>query len=165
MPTGRWPVTAWRSWRLFSLIRRSGVIYRPHPRTGYASREHRDADKAVRALLAKAGDRHLVDRDGYGWQWDFADVCITDVSAVAYDWLATGKPLVITEPAASAYRPASPLLDTLPLLGVAEAGEVLSRIRALQGDSGAREQLRSLAYHYFGDVECSAEHEAVRGCD
>jgi hypothetical protein len=136
------------------------VIYRPHPRTGYTTREHRDADKAVRALLAKAGDRHLVDHDGYGWQWDFADVCITDVSAVAYDWLATGKPLVITEPAPTAYRPASPLLDTLPLLGVAEAGEVLSRIRALQGDSAAGEQLRELAYHYFGDV--SAQQSTKR---
>ena len=128
------------------------VIYRPHPRTRYTTREHRDADKAVRALLARAGDRHLVDRDGYGWQWDFADACITDVSAVAYDCLATGEPLVITEPALSAYRPISPLLDTLPLLGVAEAGEVLKKIRALQGDSAAGEQLRDLAYHYFGDV-------------
>jgi CDP-Glycerol:Poly(glycerophosphate) glycerophosphotransferase len=136
------------------------VIYRPHPRTGYTTREHRDADKAIRALLARAGDRHLVDHDGYGWQWDFADVCITDVSAVAYDWLATGKPLVITEPAPTAYRPASPLLDTLPLLGVAEAGEVLSRIRALQGDSAAGEQLRELAYHYFGDV--SAQQSTKR---
>ncbi|HJQ88931.1 MAG TPA: CDP-glycerol glycerophosphotransferase family protein [Propionibacteriaceae bacterium] len=136
------------------------VIYRPHPRTRYTTREHRDADKAVRTLLARTGDRHLVDRDGYGWQWDFADACITDVSAVAYDWLATGKPLVITEPALSAYRPISPLLDTLPLLGVAEAGEVLSKIRALQGDSAAGEQLRDLAYHYFGDV--SAQQSTKR---
>jgi hypothetical protein len=136
------------------------VIYRPHPRTRYTTREHRDADKAVRALLARTGDRHLVDRDGYGWQWDFADACITDVSAVAYDWLATGKPLVITEPAPSAYRPISPLLDTLPLLGVAEAGEVLSKIRALQGDWAAGEQLRDLAYHYFGDV--SAQQSTKR---
>jgi hypothetical protein len=136
------------------------VIYRPHPRTRYTTREHRDADKAVRALLARAGDRHLVDRDGYGWQWDFADACITDVSAVAYDWLATGKPLVITEPAPSAYRPISPLLDTLPLLGIAEAGEVLSKIRALQGDSAAGEPLRDLAYHYFGDV--SAQQSTKR---
>src|SRR5215207_2117071 len=128
------------------------VIYRPHPRTGYTTREHRNADKIVRALLGKAGDRHLVDRNGYGWQWDFADVCITDVSAVAYDWLATGKPLVVTEPAATAYRPASPLLNMLPLLRLDEAGEVLSKIRTLQGDSAAREQLRGLAYHYFGDV-------------
>jgi CDP-Glycerol:Poly(glycerophosphate) glycerophosphotransferase len=128
------------------------VIYRPHPRTRYTTREHRTADKTIRALLGKAGDRHLVDRNGYGWQWDFADVCITDISAVAYDWLATGKPLVITEPAETAYRPASPLLNMLPLLRSAEAGDVLSKIRTLQGDSAAREQLRGLAHHYFGDV-------------
>ena len=136
------------------------VIYRPHPRTGYTTREQRNADKIVRALLGKAGDRHLVDRNGYGWQWDFADVCITDVSAVAYDWLATGKPLVITEPAATAYSAASPLLNTRPLLRFAEAGDVLSIIRTLQGDSVAREQLRGLAYHYFGDV--SAQQSTKR---
>ena len=128
------------------------VIYRPHPRTGYASAEHRVADKAIRALLKKGGDRHLIDRGGYGWQWDFADACITDISAVAYDWLATGKPLVITEPAPSAYRPRSALLDSIALLSSAEASDVMSRIRALQTDSEAREQLRGLTYHYFGDV-------------
>jgi hypothetical protein len=136
------------------------IIYRPHARTGYASPEHRDADRTVRGLLAKAGNRHLVDRESYGWQWDFADACITDISAVAYDWLATGKPLVITEPSPSAYRPASPLLDTLPLLGAAEAGDVVSRIRALQGDPAATEQLRGLTYHYFGDV--SAQQSTKR---
>jgi len=136
------------------------IIYRPHARTGYASPEHRDADRTVRGLLAKAGNRHLVDRESYGWQWDFADACITDISAVAYDWLATGKPLVITEPSPSAYRPASPLLDALPLLGAAEAGDVVSRIRALQGDPAATEQLRGLAYHYFGDV--SAQQSTKR---
>ena len=136
------------------------IIYRPHARTGYASRKDREADKAVRALLAKAGDRHLVDRDSYGWQWDFADACITDISAVAYDWLATGKPLVITEPAPSAYRPPSPLLDALPLLGTREAGEVVARILLMQGDPAAREQLRELAYHYFGDV--SAQQSTKR---
>ena len=128
------------------------VIYRPHVRTGYASQKHRDADRAIRSMLAKAGDRHLVDRDGYGWQWDFADACITDISAVAYDWLATGRPLVITEPAPSAYRPPSRLLDTLPLLGAGDVGEVVARILAFQRDPATREQLRDLTYHYFGDV-------------
>jgi hypothetical protein len=38
------------------------------------------------------------------------------------------------------------------LLGTAEASDVLSRIRALHSDSEAREELRGLTYHYFGDV-------------
>jgi CDP-Glycerol:Poly(glycerophosphate) glycerophosphotransferase len=136
------------------------IIYRPHPRTGYASTAHRHADRAIRDLLTKAGDRHLIDREGYGWQWEFADACITDVSAVAYDWLATGKPLVITEPAPSAYRPPSALLDSVELLSAAEAPEVLSRILTLQSDPAATEQLRSLAYHYFGEV--SAQQSTKR---
>jgi CDP-glycerol glycerophosphotransferase (TagB/SpsB family) len=111
-------------------------------------------------LLAKAGDRHMVDSGGYGWQWDFADACVTDVSAVAYDWLATGKPLLITEPAASAYRPPSALLDALTLLGAAEASDVLSRIRALQSDADTMRHLRGLGYHYFGDV--SAQQSTKR---
>ena len=102
------------------------IIYRPHARIGYASRKHREADRAVRACSPRpAVDTLLI--VGYGWQWDFADACITDISAVAYDWLPTAKPLVITEPAASAYRPPSPLLDALSLLRASEAGEGLPR--------------------------------------
>jgi CDP-Glycerol:Poly(glycerophosphate) glycerophosphotransferase len=136
------------------------IIYRPHARTGYASAAHGHADKTIRALLAKAGNRHLVDREGYGWQWEFADACITDISAVAYDWLATGKPLVITEPAPTAYRPPSALLDPVPLLRAAKASEVVAMIRALQSDSDAKDRLRGLAYHYFGDV--SAQQSTKR---
>jgi nucleotide-binding universal stress UspA family protein len=54
----------------------------------------------------------------------------------------------------------SPLLDALPLLRFAEAGDVSSIIRTLQGDSAVREQRRGLAYHYFGDV--SAQQSTKR---
>ena len=131
------------------------VVYRPHPRTGLASAAHREADRAIRARLARAGDRHLVDTGAYGWQWTFADACVTDISSVAYDWLATGKPLVVTEPTtSSAYRPASRLLDELPLLPADEAGSVLDllRERGLGGDGGVDPRLAELTYHYFGDV-------------
>ncbi|HEY5821307.1 MAG TPA: CDP-glycerol glycerophosphotransferase family protein [Propionibacteriaceae bacterium] len=131
------------------------VIYRPHPRTGKASAAHAAADAKIRGLLEAAGDRHLVDRGGYGWQWDFADACVTDISAVAYDWLATGKPLVITEPAASAYRPASPLLDGLPLLTAPDAAEVVSLLHGLGLDPrhpAHDVRLTELAHHYFGDT-------------
>ena len=106
------------------------VIYRPHPRTGTASAAHAAVDRKIRDLLDGEGGRHLIDEGGYGWQWDFADACVTDISAVAYDWLATGKPLVITDPdEPKAYRPASPLLDTMPLLPASDAGEVVDWLR------------------------------------
>ena len=132
------------------------VIYRPHPRTGTASAEHAAVDKAIRARLDGEDGRHLIDQGGYGWQWDFADACVTDISAVAYDWLATGKPLVITEPDESkAYRPPSPILDTMPLLPGSDAGNIVEWLtdRGLGADEGTRDpQLIALAEYYFGDT-------------
>ncbi|SER16683.1 CDP-glycerol glycerophosphotransferase family protein [Microlunatus flavus] len=134
------------------------VVYRPHPRTGFSSPAHAAADRAVRDVLARSdprGTRHLVDTGPYGWQWAFADACVTDLSSVAYDWLATGKPLVVTEPTATAaYRPASRLLDELPLLPASAAGTVLDvlRARGLGGDAGADGLLADLAAYYFGDT-------------
>jgi hypothetical protein len=132
------------------------VIYRPHPRTGTASAAHAAADKAIRARLGGEDGRHLIDEGGYGWQWDFADACVTDISAVAYDWLATGKPLVITEPEEpKAYRPPSPILDTMPLLPGTEAGRIVDWLidRGLGSGEGTRNpQLTELAEYYFGDT-------------
>jgi hypothetical protein len=128
------------------------IIYRPHPRTGWVSAEHGAADLALRALLEADGDRHLIDVGPYGWQWGFADACVTDVSAVAYDWLATRKPMVITRPAEEVYLPSSRLLDALPLLPVEQANDVTRRL--LDGDSPAL--LDTLAEHYFGDTSPGA---------
>ena len=129
------------------------VLYRPHPRTGLVSPVHRAADRRIRELLRAGGDRHLVDEGAYGWQWAFADACVTDVSAVAYDWLATGRPLVVTEPAAAAYRPASPLLDRLPLLPAGEAGHVLDLLTARGlGATALDPGLQELSRHYFGET-------------
>lgn len=127
------------------------IIYRPHPRTGLASPRHRSADRRIRELLRSAGDRHLVDVGPYGWQWAFADACVTDVSAVAYDWLATGKPLVVTEPAPTAFRPASPLLDRLPLLPASDAGQVMRVLEARGlGHDQPNPEVTELARYYFG---------------
>ena len=119
-----WSVTAPRSSARCAPTLGSGSSTDPIPRLGRASAAHGAADARIRAALAADGDRHLIDTGPYGWQWRFADHCITDVSAVAYDWLATGKPLVITEPAAGAYRPPSRLLDSLPLLPADRAGDI-----------------------------------------
>lgn len=132
------------------------VIYRPHPRIGAASASHAAADRAIRTRLRTAGRRHLTDDGEYGWQWAFADACVTDISAVAYDWLATGKPLVVTEPAERrVFRPSSPLLDRLPLLAAGEADGVLEWLRARGLGAAATAEpadLAGLTRYYFGDV-------------
>lgn len=135
------------------------VIYRPHPRTGLSSPRHAAADREIRALLGRAGERHLLDTGPYGWQWGFADACVSDISSVGYDWLATHKPLVLTQPvAATAYRPASRLLDELPLLTADRAGSVVDVLlqRGLGGCGVSDRRLAELAQYYFGDTAAGA---------
>ena len=138
------------------------IIYRPHARTGYASRKHRDADRAVRACSPRPATGTLLIA-GYGWQWDFADACITDISAVAYDWLPTGKPLVITEPAQA--PTAHPHRCWMPLLlrrGGRRGSGQDPRIASRSGSEGATSWPH---VPLLRGCECSAEHETVRGCN
>ena len=80
------------------------VVYRPHPLAGSRDAKIAEADANIRALLKANNDdkvsqaKHYVDNSTFGWQLNELDIMITDVSAVAYDWLVTGKPLLITKP-------------------------------------------------------------------
>jgi hypothetical protein len=133
------------------------LIYRPHPRTGQASSAHAVADRRIRSIVKATGDRHLVDEGPYGWQWAFADACVTDISAVAYDWLATGKPLIVTDPVEPrAFRPPSPLLDSLTLLPADRASRIVSVLSDVMTSSSrpsaAALTLTELGRHYFGNT-------------
>jgi CDP-glycerol glycerophosphotransferase (TagB/SpsB family) len=83
------------------------VVYRPHPLSGSRDPKVAAADASIRALLkahnqSKTSNvRHYADNSAFGWQLNELDLMITDVSAVAYDWLVTGKPLMITKPSDS----------------------------------------------------------------
>lgn len=86
------------------------VIYRPHPMTGTLSQPYRRADQVLRATLHRANNAlppgrapNVVDTAGrVAEQIAESDVAIVDNSAMAFDWLVTGKPLVVTIPATEA---------------------------------------------------------------
>ena len=155
--------------------RRHRVVYRPHPRTGYVDRDVARADREIREMLAAAdradpGAGHIVDTGGdYGWQLDAADFCLTDVSAVAFDWLATGKPFAITEPTApEAVVDSHGLVGAVRLLPAASAHEAPDVVDAGLAQ-GLDDELRALVSHYFGDTSpgaslrrfCDAVHDVV----
>ena len=80
-------------------------------------------------------------------------MCITDVSAAALDWLATGKPLVVTKPASrAAVLPDGGYLATLKLLPAKSAGEIASVIDAVRGDTALAAERERWVQHYFGDT-------------
>ncbi|KHL12130.1 UNVERIFIED_CONTAM: hypothetical protein LK11_38970 [Mumia flava] len=138
------------------------VIYRPHPRTGIQSPAYAEADRAVRAMIGAAGPRHLVDEGPYGWQWAFADACITDLSSVAYDWLATTKPMLVTVPAEPRVTlPDSRLLSDVDRITVDDAVRAPALLDAASRPA-RRAALQALSAHYFGDTAPGASMDRFR---
>ncbi|HWJ83986.1 MAG TPA: hypothetical protein VNR62_01070, partial [Cellulomonas sp.] len=82
-----------------------------------------------------------------------ADVLVCDVSAVAVDWLATDRPLVLTQPGApdsSEVRSAlAGAVTRLPAGAVDGVAEVLRREVERDENAGAR---RAMAEYYLGDI-------------
>src|SRR5699024_10991949 len=132
------------------------VIYRPHPRTGMHEPEFESADRRIRSLIAEANEGtnqlHYIDETPFGWQLDVADVMITDVSAVAYDWLMTAKPLVVTSPSEpEAVMPDEGFIPELPLLESEDASDTAYILSALLVDEEQQMRLSSWADYYYGD--------------
>ena len=143
---------------------RHRVIYRPHPRTGIVLRgsaaAHADIVKVLRQANhddATAG--HVVDLEGgFGWQLAASDVAVMDISAVAYDWLATGKPLLVTRPAEPrAKLPESGLVREMHFLDAADAGRAPDIVDAAVSDPD--ETHAALVGRYFGDTSPGASME------
>ncbi|MBC7590903.1 MAG: CDP-glycerol glycerophosphotransferase family protein [Salinibacterium sp.] len=135
------------------------VIYRPHPRSGVNDSEYRAANLAIITAIAKAnaadpGARHFFDDTSQlGWQLAAADIAITDISAMVYDRLATGRPLIVT-------RPISPVaeVDETGYLGDAEwleasdAPDIAAIVEKVQVDEEGHRRLHHWVERHFGDT-------------
>ena len=135
------------------------LIYRPHPRSGVTNREYREANEQIIRAIAAANSRdpgahHVFDESpAIGWQLGSTDVAITDISAMVYDRLATGKPLIVTRPASPEARVETDgYLGSAEWLDVADAPDVVSRIEQIRGDAEARERLQHWVTYHFGDT-------------
>jgi len=131
------------------------IIFRPHPQAGRRLSSHAAAVRRISELLTQTSGGHYVDSTPrFGWQRETADALVCDISAVAVDWLPTGKPLVVTKPV----QPLAPILSggmlaSLPLLSVESADAVVAALDAA-ATSEARARLREWSDYYFapGDV-------------
>jgi hypothetical protein len=85
------------------------LTYRPHPLSGSRDSEVRRANDAIKKLVrlanrmpnassAASAPYHYIDSSPFGWQLRYHDLMISDISAIAYDWLSTGKPILLTKP-------------------------------------------------------------------
>ena len=151
---------------------RHRVVYRPHPRSGVADPAFGAANRRIISLIEEANRndphaRHVYDQSPtLDWQLSVPDIAVCDISAMVYDRLATGKPLMVT-------RPVSPDADIdergyLSVCEWLEADAVAQSAQVLDGvmhDSGAQARLHTWAEYYFGDTAAGAPtsrfHDAI----
>ena len=138
---------------------RHRVIYRPHPRSGVVDHEYGAANKRIIAAIAAANARdpaasHVFDASAdLGWQLAAADVAITDISAMVYDRLAAGKPLMVTRPVnPEAEIDTSGYLVDCEWLSAADAPDVAKILEKLTHDDQAEARLAAWVHRYFGDT-------------
>jgi hypothetical protein len=149
------------------------VVYRPHPLTGVRLAAYGEADAAIRRRVeeARAADPaagHAVSTAGdLMVDMAAADLLVCDVSAVAMDWLVTGRPLVITRPSSPEVVTAStPLLEATARLGSEEVDEVVALVRRELHDDPHGQRRQELATYYLGDLRPGAAMEAfLTACD
>lgn len=145
-----------------SLLAADGLrlVVRPHPLTGTRSRAHRVALSEVEQLVAAAGPErgHRVDRSGAAdAALAAAEVGICDVSAMAMDCLGLGRPLLLTEPAASgAWLAPHGLATWVPTLSAADSTDAAARVRELLARGPAPDQ-RERVDELFGDTTAGAQ--------
>ena len=138
---------------------RHRVIYRPHPRSGVIDDAYGAAHRRIIAAIAAANAadtsaQHVYD-DGaeLGWQLAAADVAIVDISAMVYDRLAVGKPLMITRPADErASIDTNGYLSDCEWLDAGAAGDIVAEVERVRADEVAIARLRMWVQHYFGDT-------------
>lgn len=142
---------------------RHRVIYRPHPRSGVADPAYKAANQRIIAAIAAANaadsDAHHIYDDGaeLGWQLAVADVAITDISAMVYDRLATGKPLIVTRPAsAHADVDESGFLGSCEWLTADAADRIVEIVDRVQTSTDSLENLHHWAERHFGDTSPGA---------
>jgi len=129
------------------------LIYKPHPFTGSIFPAASEINRKICDEIGSAGSGHVVDQSPFGWQAKEADLLITDVSAVAYDWLATAKPILITKPKenkAEVY--AGGILGAVELIDARDASDICQRIENSLTSSNSAEFFSQWSAKYFASA-------------
>jgi len=146
------------------------VVYRPHPRSGVVDEAYGAANRAIISAIAAANaadpTAHHVFDDGneLGWQLAGADVAITDVSAMVYDRLATGKPLIVTRPVSErAEVDEGGYLGSSEWLAAADSSDIIAIAERVQHSEEAKKNLNYWVERHFGDTTQGAATARFHG--
>jgi hypothetical protein len=155
--------------RLVQALVESGeyqVTYRPHPLSGSRDSEVKSANEAIKKVIRQANkadgsSSHYIDESPFGWHLGYHDLIISDISAIAYDWLSTGNPILLTKPVEKkAIVEEFPLVDKLYSITTSDLDHI-EKLIADQFKEGSDQKKISAelnAYYFKQPTSQSDEH-------
>jgi hypothetical protein len=144
------------------------VTYRPHPLSGSRDGEVKRANETIKKILRQASksdptSSHYIDESPFGWHLHYHDLMISDISAIAYDWLSTGNPILLTKPVEKrAVVEDFPLVDRLYSITISDLDGIEGLIADQFNDSTdhAKTTAELNAYYFKQPTSQSDEHFA-----
>ena len=144
------------------------VTYRPHPLSGSRDGEVKGANEAIKKVIRQANktvgsSSHYIDESPFGWHLGYHDLMISDISAIAYDWLSTGNPILLTKPVEKkAVVEEFPLVDKLYSITTSDLDSIEKLIAdQFKEDSDQKKISAELnAYYFKQPTNKSDEHLA-----
>jgi hypothetical protein len=139
------------------------IVYRPHPRTGTSDRSYRQADAAIRKLIAGHGARARVDATATtAAALQGAHVLVSDVSAIATDWLTQRRPLITTTPADPRARIAAParIQQLTPHIGMDNAEQAGEVVTTAVSDTSTATVMDELFNYYLSGLHAKESQSA-----
>jgi hypothetical protein len=142
------------------------VTYRPHPLSGSRDSEVKSANEAIKKVIRQANkadgsSSHYIDESPFGWHLGYHDLIISDISAIAYDWLSTGNPILLTKPVEKkAIVEEFPLVDKLYSITTSDL-DTIDKLIAEQFKEGSDQKKISAelnAYYFKQPTSQSDEH-------
>ena len=144
------------------------ITYRPHPLSGSRDSSVKHANEAIKKIIrqsnkADTSSTHYIDESPFGWHLGYHDLMISDISAIAYDWLSTGNPILLTKPVEKkAIVEEFPLVDRLYSITTADLDGIQDLIADQFKEGSDHKKISSElnAYYFKQPTNKSDEHLA-----
>jgi hypothetical protein len=144
------------------------ITYRPHPLSGSRDSEVKSANEAIKKVIRQANksdpaSNHYIDESPFGWHLGYHDLMISDISAIAYDWLSTGNPILLTKPVEKkAIVEEFPLVDKLYSITTSDLGSIETLIADQFNENSDHKKISAElnAYYFKQPTNQSDEHLA-----
>jgi hypothetical protein len=149
------------------------ITYRPHPLSGSRDSEVKSANEAIKKMIRQAiksesassesSSAHHIDESPFGWHLGYHDLMISDISAIAYDWLSTGNPILLTKPVEKkAIVEEFPLVDKLYSITEADLSQIEQLVADQFAEDSDHKKISSElnAYYFRQPTNQSDEHFA-----